>query len=222
MQLNTDSIRMTLMQQIIRQYISKSTWEKADFLSGEGRLHIEEEELEITCLFADIVSFTRISENLKPKAVIARLNIFFEPAAAAVYANEGDIDKFMGDAFLAIFKDPDQAVQAAIEIQKERGAPKGLRLRIGINTGKVIRGNVGGDLRKDNTIIGDVVNTASRIESHSGAGKILISEDTAKKLKKKYRLSGPLTIEAKGKQLPITVRWLQSGKSTGKSRKKKY
>ena len=144
---------------------------------------------EITTLFADIRGFTSYGERVEPEELVANLNRYLAAGAEAVLAEEGTVDKFLGDALMAWFNaplpQPDhtlRAVRAAIAIRQaisslNRDLPLLQRLSfgIGIHVGDAILGLVGTEKRLDYTAIGDSVNTAKRIQENAGPGEILIS-----------------------------------------------
>lgn len=143
-----------------------------------NRSAITGETREVTILFCDLAGFTSYSEQESPEAVVAFLNGYFSVAQKVVTTNGGIINKFIGDAFMALFNAPvpleshaASAVQAARDFRSHferlrsgygQGAP---RFRIGIHTGEVIAGRIGSEDRQEYTVIGDAVNTASRIEA---------------------------------------------------------
>ncbi len=150
---------------------------------------------ETTILFADIVGFTSRCESLPPEQVAAFLNQFFSRAAEAVFEFGGTLDKFIGDAVMAFFGAPlpqpdhaERAVRAAISMMRAvRGwnrerALDGLEpveLRVGINTGAVVVGDIGSERRLDYTVLGTPVNVAARLEETvAGAGQIVVGEET--------------------------------------------
>ncbi len=180
--LQSQNLKNETLQMIIKNYIPWTTWKKADLNSTLSLPKIPEEEIEITCLFLDIVNFTVFSEKNSPKVVIEKLNKVFRPIVATIYRNNGDIDKFIGDAVFAVFEDPKQALKSGFEIfhlLREADLESMDDIRIGIHTGRVIRGDVGGEFRRDNTLIGDTVNIASRLQTSCLPNELIISETSA-------------------------------------------
>ncbi|HEX3033945.1 MAG TPA: adenylate/guanylate cyclase domain-containing protein, partial [Thermodesulfobacteriota bacterium] len=183
--------------------------------------NLEGERKQVTALFADIHSFTELAENLDPEEVRSLINKCFEIVIEEVHRFEGTINQFAGDGVLALFgaplaleDHPYRAVNAAIAIQgrlktfrdklkREDGID--LRMRIGLNTGLVVVGSIGNDLRMDYTAIGDTINLASRLQSLADPGKILISENTHK-LVSGYFLTRPIgEFKVKGKYMPVKM-----------------
>ncbi|HWP91309.1 MAG TPA: tetratricopeptide repeat protein [Thermodesulfobacteriota bacterium] len=184
-----------------------------------GRAGLEGERKQVTALFADLHGFTELSEKLDPEDVRSIMNRCFEIIIEEVHRYEGTINQFLGDGVLALFgapialeDHPHRALSAALAIQK---AIKGygdklkeersidFRMRIGLNTGLVVVGTIGNDLRMDYTAIGDTVNLASRLQSLAEPGKILISESTYR-LVSGYFLTRPLgEVQVKGKSEPV-------------------
>jgi adenylate cyclase len=158
------------------------------------QLNLGGEEREITILFTDICGFTPMSEKLTPQEVVRLLNEYFDAMVEAVHRHRGMLDKFIGDAMMVHFGTPQaapddalRAVKAALEMQQrvseisarwESQGRKPLRIRIGINTGPVIAGNIGSQLRQEYTAIGDTVNVAQRLEANCPPGQVLISGST--------------------------------------------
>ena len=142
-----------LLQSIIRLYTPRSTWTRAHISIERGEIEIPQEELELTMVFGDIQNFTKFSERHTAIDTIATLNELFHIVSSYVYYFDGDIDKFIGDAFFAIFTDPRNAILASVKINmaldelnddRMMSGKEPLFVRLGINTGKVVRGNVGG------------------------------------------------------------------------------
>lgn len=162
---------LKIFQRFVPQQFTKNLVE-GDLSSLKAGLALQER---MSILFSDIRAFTSISEKLTPKAVFAMLNEYLHEMEVPIRRNNGFVDKFIGDAIMALFdRSPLDAVRAAIGMQsallqyntwrKDRGeAP--LITGIGIHTGEVTKGVVGSNERMDTTVIGDAVNTASRLES---------------------------------------------------------
>ncbi|MBN1352717.1 FHA domain-containing protein [candidate division KSB1 bacterium] len=148
-------------------------------IQQDRNVHLEAQETEVTVLFADIVGFTPMIENMPPKEVSEMLNEFYTLASEAIFKYEGTLDKFIGDNVMAIFgapvaheNDPELAVLSAFEmlerlqyLNMDKPANRQITLRIGINTGKAIAGDFGSLKRMEYTVLGDTVNIAERIES---------------------------------------------------------
>jgi class 3 adenylate cyclase len=192
---------------MIRQYTPQTTWRKAGKLVDEGRLEIPDEQADLTYLFLDVMGFTKFSETHPPEKVIDSLNALFRPAVDAIADSGGDINKFIGDALFATFDDPADAVRAGLEICRRVARVETVfKVRIGINRGRSIHGNVGSDQRKDNTLIGDAVNLAQRLESACTPGRVLISQGVHEMVKFTLELKGsPREITVKGKSEPVRV-----------------
>ncbi|SFP53475.1 Adenylate cyclase, class 3 [Nitrosomonas cryotolerans] len=171
---------------ITRNYVPQLVEEKAREIVRLGGNKLINEACFIAVLFCDIVGFTNyVENNEKEESIIHTLNSILRRISKSVKDHGGLIDKFMGDCVMVLFRNPHDAVIAALEMQshsidiirlRERAGQEVLQLRIGIHWGKVIIGNVGTSERLDWTTIGDVVNTASRIEKKCQPGEVLISQ----------------------------------------------
>ena len=157
------------------------------------------QERELSVMFCDLVGFTSLCEGMAPIEIAQVLNRFFTKMADIIFEFEGTLDKFIGDAILSVFGAPfDQldhaarAVDAALamqralaEMNREPGAPQ-LEMRIAINSGRALTGDIGSPRRREFTVLGDVVNTAARIESTiAKPGQIVITRDTYDRLQNK-------------------------------------
>jgi len=202
--------RNEALQDIIKQYTPRNVWKKAHLSVDAGRYGIPDEEIRCTLLFLDIKGFTSYAEKHPPEEVIAAVNRIFAPATAIIYEHNGDVDKFIGDCIFAVFPSPQDAFLSALRIQShiKAAAENSFLARIGINTGRVIAGNVGGAIRRDNTLIGDAVNLAQRLESNCSPGAILISGDSHAALGQDLLRDKKVTsrrITVKGKSAPVEV-----------------
>ena len=171
------------------------------------------EKKEATFLFTDVRGFTSLSEKLAPEEVTKIMNKALTIQSDAVQKHGGMVDKYIGDAMMAIFNAPidldnhrSKAVEAAIEIKENmKQADLGIDIGIGINTGTAVIGNMGSDTRFDYSAIGDCVNTAARLESATKeVGKdILIGYSTAINCKFKLKLLKPISVKGKSQKLSI-------------------
>lgn len=174
---------------------------------------------ECSILFADICSFTSISEKLPPEKIVSLLNEYFTAMTKIIFENEGTLDKFVGDALMAVFGVPIytphsavNAVKTGLDMLKKLGelhkkweseGNPAFKIRIGINTGVVVAGNIGSPERMDFTVIGDSVNLASRIESNARPFSLLISDSTYEKVKDCVTAKEMEPILVKGKANPV-------------------
>ena len=188
---------------------------------GEENLKLGGTKKRITILFIDIRGFTPLSEKLPPEGVVAVLNEYFDIVTKCIFENKGTIDKFIGDAAMALFNTPlpleDHALWAvrAGKAITEQGAAlqrkvletSGVTLNfgIGINTGDAVVGNIGSVNRMDYTAIGDAVNLAARLESNAKAGQVLVSETVYQEVAGRLPLEPMGEITVKGKSQPIKV-----------------
>lgn len=172
------------------------------------------EKKSLTVLFSDIVGFTQWSSLKRPEDVHHTLNEYFDEMAGIVFKYGGTIDKYMGDGLLAFFGDPieypdhaQRAVSAALAMQEKakflrrkwsKNNIMDLRIRVGINTGEVIVGNLGSEKKLDYTVIGANVNLAQRLESNAPSGGILISQAVKQELNSSFITKEVEAIHAKG------------------------
>lgn len=189
---------------------------KGDFsikLGGENR--------DIAVLFVDIRGFTTMSEALEPEEVVAILNNYLNLTTEAIFKNKGTLDKFVGDATMAVFNSPFElddyvfrAVCAAVDIvegakaledklMKEFG--RSIGFGVGVNCGPAIVGNIGCEFRMDFTAIGDTVNTAARLESNAKRGQILISQEVYDRIKDRIEVEEVGEIPLKGKSNSVFI-----------------
>lgn len=202
---------------LIRKYVSTTTYsdilERVQSDSQQGKPRI----LDLTVLYLDVVNFTGFSEKNPPQAVVNLLNDLFGICDVITRECFGDIDKFIGDAIMAVFNDANDAVRSAIRILdsgipemnrlREENGDESVAIRIGINSGLVLQGDVGTIDRKDLTVIGDTVNTAARVEKASLPNRLMISEATLARLNSELYASFAFhhNVELKGKSEPIRL-----------------
>ena len=195
----------------------------ADQLLASGGEALGGQSVEATMLFSDIRAFTTLTEELGAQGTVALLNEYFTLMVQCITDEGGMLDKFIGDAIMAEFgipvthgDDPDRAMRAAIKMITELRAlnsrrsargQKPIFMGVGLNTDKVVSGNIGSPKRMDYTVIGDGVNLASRLESacKEYSAQILCSEFTYRKLKGTYRMREIDKVIVKGKTEPIGV-----------------
>ncbi|MBM3266865.1 MAG: tetratricopeptide repeat protein [Candidatus Sericytochromatia bacterium] len=174
----------------------------------------------VTVLFADVSGYTPLSASLDPERVTEILNAFFKVLTEPIYRCGGVVDKYMGDAIMALFgaptaheDDPERAVLAALEMQQAARAYAAqlaretgidLALRVGINTGLVVAGAVGGGPKREYTVMGEAVNLAQRLETAAEPGTVLVGEATWSHTRERFEFEplGPLTL----KGIPAPVR----------------
>ncbi|MGB9577601.1 MAG: adenylate/guanylate cyclase domain-containing protein, partial [Candidatus Norongarragalinales archaeon] len=205
------------MKSFFERYVSPHVIKQ---VMSEKKVKLGGERQEVTVLFTDIRGFTSLSERLEPEQVVAFLNEYFETGTRAILKHDGTVDKFIGDAIMAVFNAPVKqedhaikAVQAAIEMQEEFAAlskkfeKQGIQLGvgIGINTGDAVVGNIGSRKVMEYTAIGDTVNTASRLQGIARAGEIIVSENTFKALKGQFKAKRVQEVQLKGKAKPLKV-----------------
>ena len=195
----------------------------ADQLLEDGGDIMGGQDTTATLLFSDLRSFTNITESLGAQGTVKLLNEYFEIMVECITEQGGMLDKFIGDAIMAAFglpisheDDEDRGVKAGInmisrlwkwnELREKDGKPP-LDMGLGLNTDKIVAGNIGSQKRMDYTMIGDGVNLAARLESACKQynARILISDFTFKKLKGTYRIRNIDDVVVKGKTEPIGV-----------------
>jgi adenylate cyclase len=181
---------------------------------------MEPKDVTATILFADIVNFTQLAERIPPRETNVILNEYFSTMTDIVFSYDGTLDKYIGDGLMAVFgapmereDDAERAILAAKEMREKLTAMvaeesddrRRLNIRIGINTGRVVAGNIGSPKRMDYTVIGDPVNIASRLESIAEPDQILIGEDTYNAVKDKFKIGEIGKKTVKGKSAEIIV-----------------
>lgn len=189
----------------LSKYVSSSTLKA---LKGDS----EGKKVMITLFFSDIRGFTSYSEQKEPESVVHHLNELLNMQTTIIRECGGDVDKYVGDEVVAIFADETPAYcacHAALRIieavNRNSGDYDNLRVGIGINTGEVILGMIGSEKRADYTVIGDNVNTASRLCDAAEPGQILISDGCYRDIQEWAEVEGPYKLRVKGKSEFIKV-----------------
>ena len=175
----------------------------------------------ITAFFGDIRGFTPISEQLPPEEVVAFLNFYLTEMTTIIFANEGTIDKFMGDCIMAVFGAPVEhsddvyrAVKSGVEIQKRieemnkqriTEGKQDIHVGIGINYGEAVVGNIGSTQRLEYTVIGDSVNTAARLQTVAKGGEIVVSDSVYREVKDHFDFIHMDPVKVKGKARSLKV-----------------
>lgn len=211
------------LRRLFQRYVSPEV--VSQLLERPETLVLKGEVRDVTILFSDIRGFTTLSEHLRAEEVVSRLNRYFAAMVTAIHGQGGMVDKFIGDAVMAVFgapladgRHPEHAVRAALDMlsaleglnrewSKEGVAP--LQIGIGLHSGEAVVGNVGSPERLDYTVIGDVVNTASRLESMTKelGCPLLLSEETRRRLGPELaaRVASLGQVRLKGKERLVEV-----------------
>jgi class 3 adenylate cyclase len=171
-----------------------------------------------TVMFIDICGFTKISETVAADAVVKMVNAYFDEMVKEIIEQDGYVDKFIGDAIMAVFRGEyhlDRAIDAALAINQkldtltEIGAEVDYipKVSIGIKSGEMVSGNIGSESlrRLDYTVIGDTVNTAARLQDAAKAGQIIISEDCYQHVKESFKCEKVGEIKVKNKSQVLTI-----------------
>lgn len=207
---------LNAFQKYVAPQIVEEIAKKGDFeikLGGENR--------DIAVLFVDIRGFTTMSEALEPEQVVEILNEYLSLTTKSIFDNSGTLDKFVGDATMAVFNSPFdlddyeyKAVCAAMDIVKGGEAieekfikrfGRSVGFGVGVNVGPAVVGNVGCEFRMDFTAIGDTVNTAARLEANAKRGQVLISDVLYERLKDRLEVNEVGEIPLKGKTKGVFV-----------------
>jgi len=214
-----DDIRREQERRIrLARYSSPAVVERILEAPGAGMDGMVADEGEVSILFADLTGFTNMAERLPPSEVILILNQVFERLTSVVFELEGTLDKFRGDGMMAFFGAPlampdhaERSIEAALRMQEAlstlnaaRSGVRPIQMRIGVNSGNVVVGDIGSPQRKDYTVIGDVVNIASRLESSvAKPGQVVIGEATWVAAKHAFRCDPLDEVRLKGKQKSV-------------------
>ncbi len=214
--------REAALRSTLTRFFPPSTIQRID---QDGGASLGVIETEVTALFADISGFTAMSSTMTPRSIVDMLNEYFPLMADAVFRHGGTLEKYIGDALMAVWGAPfatpddvDRALQAAQDMQRDVSALNGrrvgsgqppIRIHIGLNTGTVAAGNIGSDRYLQYATIGDATNVASRVCGCGGPGLIVITEATRARLRTPaslaLRLASMPPVPVKGKADPLQL-----------------
>jgi len=202
---------------ILKMYVDENV---LNFMGGkeyESKI-MANESIEGTVMFVDVCGFTKISETTAPDLVVGMLNTYFDAMVKEIMEQDGIIDKFIGDAVMAVFRGEyhlDRAIDAALAIRNQvNNLPEVAgednfkpKVSIGIKSGEMISGNIGSATlrRLDYTVIGDTVNTAARLQDAAEENQIIISESCYDKVKEAFKCEAIGSIKMKNKTKPVNV-----------------
>ncbi|MBS1746801.1 MAG: response regulator [Bacteroidetes bacterium] len=202
---------------ILKMYVDESVLKFMETREFEHSLTTNE-NIEATVVFIDVCRFTSITETEKPDIVVGLLNNYFDLMVKEIIAQKGHVDKFIGDAVMAVFRGDyhlDRAIEACLAIRNavQHLPPEKInfdfvpQVSIGVNSGEMISGNIGSAnlKRLDYTVVGDSVNTAQRLQSKAQPGQILISVDSYEKIKESFNCAPVGELNLKNKKEPIEV-----------------
>jgi len=218
---HVDQIRETLKaikeNDILKMYVDETVLNFMDTKEFESSL-MSNETIEATVAFIDICGFTSISENAAPDTVVHILNSYFDVMVKEILAHDGFIDKFIGDAIMAVFREEhhlDRAIEACLAVRAKINKLPALtedvnfkpNVTIGLNSGEMISGNIGSESlrRLDYTVIGDIVNTAQRVQSAAKPGQILIENAVYLQVKDSFKCEKVGEVKLKNKSAPKVV-----------------
>ena len=217
-----DTLKAIKENNILKMYVDENV---LNFMGGreyEASI-MANETIQATVAFIDICSFTTISENEVPDTVVRLLNKYFDVIVKEIIAQGGYVDKFIGDAVMAVFRGDyhlDRAIDACLAVRKRieelpnesKGTEHGEvffspKVSIGVNSGEMISGNIGSaNLRRlDYTVIGDAVNIAQRLQSAAAPGQIIINEVSFEKVKQSFNCKKVGEVSLKNKANPMMI-----------------
>ena len=216
----TESRKKKKVLNAFRKYVAPQIVEEIA-KKGDFEIKVGGENRDIAVLFVDIRGFTTMSEALEPEQVVEILNEYLTLTTKSIFDNSGTLDKFVGDATMAVFNSPFdledyeyKAVCAAMDIVKggeaieekfQKRFGRSVGFGVGVNCGPAVVGNVGCEFRMDFTAIGDTVNTAARLEANAKKGQVLISDVLYERLKDRLEVKDVGEIPLKGKTKGVFV-----------------
>ncbi len=221
-ELEEKNLRINALLALMRTYVPSQVYES--MATGTLTPQLTHKRRKLTMFFSDIVGFTDVTDTLEPETLSTLLNEYLTQMAGLAGVYGGTVDKFIGDAIVVFFGDPQfiddethakDCVRMAVEMLervkllsakwREAGAANGLSVRIGINTGYCTVGNFGSEARMDYTIIGGEVNLTARLERIADPNSIFISEHTYALVQDLVEVEGPRLVGVKGIHFPVRV-----------------
>lgn len=213
-----DTIKAIKENNILKMYVDENVLNFMTHREFENSL-LKNEVVDATVLFVDVCGFTSITENVPANTVVNLINGLFDKIVREIVAQGGHVDKFMGDAVMAVFRGDfhlDRAIDAALAANAQLSNIEVItagdnsykpQIAVGINSGEMVSGNIGSESlrRLDYTVIGDAVNLAQRLQSAAKAGQIIISEETYHKAKESFRCERIGEVMLKNKAKPVTI-----------------
>lgn len=213
-----ETIKAIKENNILKMYVDENVLNFMTHREFESSL-LKSEVLEATVMFIDVCGFTAITEQVPANTVVNLLNGLFDKIVKEIITQGGDVDKFMGDAVMSVFRGEyhlDRAIDAALAVKQQIGAmgPMNLgdkvyqpQVSIGINSGEMVSGNIGSASLKrlDYTVIGDVVNLSQRLQSTAKPNQIVITEAIYQKAKESFHCLKIGDVTLKNKALPVTI-----------------
>lgn len=212
-----ETLKAVKENNILKMYVDETVLNFMGSREFESSLTANE-TIEASVAFIDICGFTAISEKEKPDTVVSILNNYFDIIVKQIIDQGGYIDKFIGDAVMAVFREDyhlDRAIDACLAVRNEINNLPELKeysgytpkVAIGINSGEMISGNIGSATlrRLDHTVIGDIVNTAQRLQSAAAPGEIIINETSFQKIKESFNCVKVNEVQLKNKANPVTI-----------------
>jgi class 3 adenylate cyclase len=213
-----ETLKAVKENNILRMYVDQNVLNFMGSREYESTI-MDNETIEGTVVFIDICGFTAISESAPADTVVKLINSYFDTMVKEIMAVDGYVDKFIGDAIMAVFTGEyhlDRAIEAALAVRNKVNGLPGLegefshfnpKVSIGIKSGEMISGNIGSVSLKrlDYTVIGDTVNTAARLETVAKENQIVISEDCYEKVKESFRCEKVGSIQLKNKASELVI-----------------
>jgi adenylate cyclase len=203
---------------ILKMYVDENVLNFMNHKEFENSL-LKNEVMEASVIFIDVCGFTSITEHVQANIVVNLLNGLFDKIVKEVIAQGGHVDKFMGDAVMAVYRGDyhlDRAIDTALAIRAELAKMEPIsagdttfkaEVSIGVNSGEMVSGNIGSASLKrlDYTVIGDCVNLAQRLQSAAKAGQVLVTEQVYEKVKESFKCERNAELTLKNKEKPVVT-----------------